>query len=180
MMKNYLFFLLLLLVACHNSTSISEPKKTEEDTLSDNKTNISPVVKEQDCNLDSVRQKILKDNLKSNHSDTIVYDFSLEGDYSAEGNEGKAFYIDNQIKKISITFYGESGKSIYTYIFENDKIMVEEKRHEYDVPLSGNIKSTQVVSYQIDYNGKIISNSGKGIDLDTYFILKKSIPFTLK
>ncbi len=170
---------MLLLAACNNNTSVSEPKKIEEDTLGD-RTDIPPVVKEQVYNLDSVRQKILKDNLKSNHSDKIVHSFSLEGDYSAEGNDGKAFYIDNQIKKIAITFYGESGKSGYTYIFENDKIMVEEKRHEYDVPLSGNIISTQVASYQIDYNGKILENDNKEIDLDTYFILKKSIPFTLK
>ncbi|WP_316766900.1 hypothetical protein [Pedobacter frigiditerrae] len=179
-MKNYLLLLILLLAACNNNTSVSEPKKIEEDTLNDTRTDIPPVVKEQVYNLDSVRQKILKDNLKPNHSDTLIYEFSLEGDYSAEGNDGKAFYIDNQIKKIAITFYGESGKSVYTYVFENNKIMVKEKRHEYDVPLSGNIKSTHVTSYQIDYTGKIVGNDNMEIDLDTYFILKKSIPFSLK
>lgn len=180
-MRNFLILLTLLLVACHNTTLISEPKKMEEDTVSDTSTDKPPVIKEEpEVNLDSVRQKILKDNLKSNHSDKIVYVFSLEGDYSLEGNEGKAFYINNQIKKIAITFYRESGKSVYTYAFGNDKIMVEEKRHGYDVPLSGNIISTEVVRYKIDYAGKIVESDNKEIDLDTYFILKKSIPFKLK
>ena len=179
-MKNYLIILIIILASCSNNTPNTE-QRVEQDTLSDTITNVLPIVKEQVYNLDSVKQKILIDNLKSNHSDTSFYNFSLDGDYSAEGNEGKALYINNQIKKITITFYGESGKSVYTYIFKKDKIIVEVKRHEYDVPLSGNIKSTQIASYQIDYTGKIIeNNNNKEIDLDTFLELKKSVPFTLK
>ena len=182
MMKNYLILLTLLLAACNNNTSISEPKKIDEDTLSDTQVNIPPVVKERVYNLDSVKQKILSDNLKFNDSDTVIYEFSLDGEYSAEGNNGKAFYVDNQIRKIAITFYGETGKSTYSYSFGNELINVTTIIYDYDLPLSGNIVSTTKENYQINYDGKILKSNNEEVeaDLDTYFLLKKSIPFTLK
>ncbi|RZJ74483.1 MAG: hypothetical protein EOO47_21100, partial [Flavobacterium sp.] len=138
-MKIYLLILTFLLAACNNNTSISDPKKNEEDTLSDTNANVASVLKEQVYNLDSVKQKILRDNLKFNDSDTIVYEFSLEGDLSAEGNEGKAFYKNGKVNKIDVTFYGETGKSTYSYSFGNEVINFTKNTYDYDFPLSGNI-----------------------------------------
>ena len=179
-MKIYLLILTFLLAACNNNTSISDQKKIEEDTLSDTNTNVPPVLKEQVYNLDSVRQKILMDNLKFNDSDSIVYEFSFEGELSAEGNEGKAFYKNGKVNEIDVTFYRETGKSTYSYSFENEVITITQNIHDYDVPLSGNIISTKSVNYQIDYAGNLIKSDADEVDLDTYFLLKKSIPFSLK
>lgn len=179
-MKIYLLILMFLLTACNNNTSIGDTEKIEEDTLSDTNTNVHPTLKEQVYNLDSVKQKILSDNLKFNDLDTLIYKFSLEGDLSAEGNEGKAFYKHGKIGKINITFYGETGKATYNYEFGNEKITVAEINYEYDVPLSGNIVSTKKHKYEISYDGKLIKSDAEEVDLDTYVLLKKSIPFTLK
>jgi hypothetical protein len=179
-MKIYLLILTFLLAACNNNNSISDPKKNEEDTLSDTNTNVPPVLKEQVYNLDSVKQKILKDNLKFNNSDNIVYEFSLEGELSAEGNAGKAFYKNGKVNKIDVTFYRETGKSTYSYSFGNEVINITKNIYDYDMPLSGNIASTKNENYQINFAGDLIKSDTEEIDLDTYFLLKKSIPFTLK
>lgn len=70
------------------------------------------------------------------------------------------------------------GKSTYFYKFDHEKVDIEKATFFYDAPLSGNVISTTKVTYQITYSGEFIKSDRK--DVDTYFILKKSIPFTLK
>ncbi|TKC10232.1 hypothetical protein FA048_08530 [Pedobacter polaris] len=173
MSRFYLLLLCIIIIACNNLKTTDT--KIDSIAIEKNKLPKNQILT---INIDSIKREIL--TLDSSVNDTTVYKFSLDENLSAEGNEGKAFYVDNQIKRLTVTFYGEMGRSVYTYVFKNDKIKIEEKIHEYDIALSGNIKSTKISTYQIDFNGKIISNSGNEIDLDTYFTLKRSIPFTLK
>jgi hypothetical protein len=178
-MKNYILILFVLFTSCTRNNSTN--KEVSKDTL---KTS-SVIAKQPAFNLDSVKKKILTDNLKLNKSDIITYEFSLEGDYSAEGNVGKAFYLNNNIKKLEVIFYGETGKAIYTYFFKENKIKVLQKRFDYNVPLfevknNSNIKLTQTIKYVLDYNGKLIGTNAPDADLEIYTDLKKSVPFTLK
>lgn len=175
---------MLLLAACNNNTSVSEPKKIEENTLSDTKTNIPPVVKEQVYNLDSVRQKILKDNLKSNHSDTLTYEFSLEGDYSLEGAGGTAYYHNRKLVKIEIGFYRETGKNLYNYVMKDNKWKVERIIYDYLVPLfevknDKDMVIRERIKFQSDLEGNVIGKFAKESKTDYYLEMKKIIPFDL-
>ncbi|MBB2144791.1 hypothetical protein GM921_04805 [Pedobacter sp. LMG 31464] len=178
-MKNYILILFVLFTSCTRNSSSN--KEAAKDTLKTNPV----IIKQPAFNLDSVKRKILTDNLKSTNSDTITYEFSLEGDYSAEGNVGKAFYLNNSIKKLEMIFYRETGKSVYTYVFNENKVKVKQKIYDYNVPLfevkdSSNIKLVQTIKYEQDYNGKLIGKDVPDADLAIYFDLKETVPFTLK
>lgn len=82
--------MIIILISCarNSPTRIS---LTKEDTIITNQVDTARLVNDLESNLDSVRLKILQDNLKLNNPDTTVYEFSLDENLSAEGNEGKAF-----------------------------------------------------------------------------------------
>ena len=175
---------MLLLAACNNNTSVSEPKKIEEDTVSDTRTDTPPVIKESEINLDSVRQKILKDNLKSNHSDTLIYEFSLEGDYSHEGAGGIAYYHNRKLVKIEIGFYRVTGQNLYNYVIKDNKWKVERIIYDYKVPLF-EVKSDkdmvmrERIKFQSDLEGNVIGKFSEESKTDYYLEMKRIIPFDL-
>lgn len=175
-------FLMLCFIAiclsCNNSNYIHKKDEVISTTEIDKPIQINnDTLDEKSVALDSVKKQILS---LSNLKDTVTYNFSLEGDLSAEGNAGKAFYKNGKVNKIDVTFYRETGKSTYSYSFGNKVIAITQNIHDYDVPLSGNIVSTKKQNYKINYAGKLIKSDAEEVDLDTYFLLKKSIPFTLK
>lgn len=171
-MRYYFLFFCILIISCNTETNDknSASKNTKTDTV------INPQHKP--TFLDTIRNKIIAEN--TNYKDTATYNFSLDGNYSAEGNEGKAHYKNGKIHKIDITFYGEMGKSTYSYLFGNENINVVQKVFNYDSTLSGDVKSTNKVSYDINYKGELIISDVVGADTDTFLELKKSVPFTLK
>jgi len=171
-MKYVFLFAVILNVSCSSESNDQKDRvnsirlKTLKDTLH------KPTF------LDTVRQTIIDRN--KNYIDTANYKFSLDGNFSAEGNEGKAIYADGKIKKINITFYGEMGKATSSYTFGTENIKVEQKTYNYDSTLSGKIISSKTISYDINYDGKLILSDVVGADTDIFLELKKSIPFTLK
>ena len=169
----YLFLLVVIIIlSCSSESNDQKDKvnsiglKTLKDTLR------KPTF------LDTVRQTIIAGN--KNYIDTANYKFALEGNFSAEGNDGEAIYADGKIKKINITFYGEMGKATSSYTFSTENIKVEQKTYNYDSTLSGKIISSKTISYDINYEGKFILSDIVGADIDIFLELKKSIPFTLK
>jgi len=117
-------------------------------------------------------------------SDTVSYTFLLEGNYSAEGNEGKAFYKNNKIQKIEITFYGETGKAIYVYNFNHKEVTVSQQRFNYktdftEVKSDGDITKSEEINFTTDLNGQTMKEIDSKADLDTFHELKKVVPFDL-
>ncbi|MFN0256259.1 hypothetical protein [Pedobacter ureilyticus] len=131
-------------------------------------------------NLDSTKSLIRQRNTK----DTSSYTFILEGNFSAEGNEGKAFYRGNKINKIKITFYGETGKIVYNYRFRGKLVDVSQQRFHYrtdftEVKSAKDITNGEQINFITDLEGNLVKGINKGADLDTFHELKKAIPFDL-
>lgn len=170
-MKYYFLFITILIISCNT-------EKNDNSTLQNIQVDNEKKVLLKSSLLDTIKNRIIAEN--KNYKDTATYTFSLNGNFSAEGNEGKAYYKDSKIYKIDITFYGEMGKSTYSYTFGNEKIKVEEKIIEYDSTLSGTVKSTKKVDYDINFEGKMLLSDVVDADTDTFLELKKSVPFVLK
>ncbi|MFN0291874.1 hypothetical protein E5L68_010750 [Pedobacter helvus] len=137
-------------------------------------------IKDAMTGLDSVKALI-----RNQYSiDTTGYTFILEGDFSAEGNEGKAFYKENKIDKIEITFYGETGKSYYVYKFMNKMVNVSQQRFNYrtnftEVKSGNDIIKAEQHNFTTDLNGKLSKGGHPDADLATFHELKKVVPFDL-
>jgi len=66
---------------------------------------------------------------------------------STEGGVSVAFFNKHDLVKINATFYGETGKSVVEYYFENDKpLFIFEKQYSYYKPIS--IEPTRIRSTQ--------------------------------
>lgn len=133
--------------------------------------------------LDSVKRNILAQAQSA--SDSLFYTFSLEGNFSAEGNEGKATYFKNKVKKIDVVFYGETGKSLYTYTFNDSKIAVAQQSYHYhtnftEVKSEKDMVKGDKIVFTTDLNGKVIGGNNAAADVDTFYELKKVVPFDLK
>ncbi|RZL46660.1 MAG: hypothetical protein EOP00_14320 [Pedobacter sp.] len=168
-MKYILLFASILIFACNPTSKGDKAKAIATDTVKKTLAKLTF--------LDTVKSEIIAKN--KNYRDTASYIFTLDGNFSAEGNEGKAYYKIGKISKVDITFYGEMGKSTYSYTFGSKNIKVEQKTFEYDSTLSGKVKSTKTVTYEINYDGNLIVSDIVGADTDTFLTLKRSVPFTL-
>jgi hypothetical protein len=170
------------IISFQDSISLNKEKQFNDlkDTLSKLMYTHDKPVSEGSVNLDSVKQVILKQNSNS----IKIYIFSLEGDFSAEGNAGKAFYKNNIISKIELTFYGESGKNVYIYQFKNNKVEVIQQRYDYktnfmEVKSEKDIIKGEKIEFSTDLEGKVITGNNAEADLDTFYELKKAVPFDL-
>lgn len=160
------------------------PLENTNQNLKDSLANITNIkesyVEETTKELDSIKALIKKENT----SDISIYTFILEGNFSAEGNEGKAFYKGSKINKIEIVFYGETGKAIYNYVFHDRTIAVSQQRYNYetnfaDVKSADDIFKDEEINFTTDFSGKVIKHHHKKADLDTFLELKKVVPFEL-
>jgi len=174
----------MLFYSCSNNGNRKLPLKETIDTnvvtIDSTITEVHPKI-----NLDSVSAKVLKDNLKIKNSDTIIYTFSLDENHSLEGNEGVAYYLDHKIIKIDLTFYGETGRTNYLYVFKKNEINVKETIYSYKVPLfevkdkeDMQLKNKSV--YKLDVNGKFSGNAQDTPDNTIFIELKNTVPFVLK
>ena len=185
MIRYFLVLCCIIITACNSKETAD--KKVDSIISSEDTTSITthhqPKEDVKLTYLDSVRRNILANAQSS--SETIIYPFSLEGSFSAEGNEGKAFYVNNVVNKIEITFFGETGKAFYSYQFQNDTINVVQQRFNYrtnlkEVKSEKDIVKGERIAFTTDLQGKLISGTNSEADLTTFFELKKVVPFSLK
>lgn len=146
------------------------------DSVMDNKKIVS-IQRENNMNLDSVKQKILKSKsrLHLSDSDTIEYQFILE-DVGTEGNEAIAFYLNDSIQKIRIDIYTSMWKYQLLYLFHKTSVRVSE--HTYNI-YDKEIELIKTLSYMTDLSGipleKVDSNR-----VDIFQGLRQVVPFYLK
>lgn len=185
MTRYFLTLCCTIFTAC-NTEKATENKKDSVVVLKDTISSAMHHQPKEDVKLnylDSVKRNILANAQFT--TDSLFYAFSLEGKFSAEGNEGKATYFRDKVKKIDIVFYGETGKSLYTYILNDSRVEVSQQRYNYHANLTevksekDMIKGDKVV-FSTDLNGKVITGHHKAADLDIFYQLKKAVPFSLK
>ncbi len=121
---------------------------------------------------DSVKQIILEGN--KNSKGTFKYRFSIE-DVGTEGNDGTAYYTNNELKNIEFDIYTSMWKIHLLYFFNKSVVQVtEETFSTYE-----NIKRVKKLSYLINLDGipleKVDSNR-----IDVFFKIKETVPFKLK
>ncbi len=96
--------------------------------------------------------KSLKSYKKVEKTDTVE---------STEGNEVLLYYKGKEIKKVAVTYYGETGKALYEYYFFNKKLIfcyfVDYKYDKsiYETNKPGKIASTTEERFYLD-NDKIL------------------------
>lgn len=67
----------------------------------------------------------------------------LDG-FSAEGGSVEACYAGPELRRLSASYLGESGRSFETFYFWGDSLEFLYGKHErYDRPLSGNVRATE-------------------------------------
>ncbi|SOD13124.1 hypothetical protein [Pedobacter xixiisoli] len=179
MWKLICFILIVIgfFIGCRNAEKSKESSNVD---LKDSIAELKPEPAKPTSSLDSIKQVIIKKAKK----DTVSYTFLLEGNFSAEGNEGRAFYKDHRIKKIEISFYGEMGKAIYTYIFKRNLIEASQQRFNYkthftEVKSGQDIIKSEEINFTTDLDGKVLNGNTTEADLDTFYELKKVVPFDL-
>ena len=185
-MKKALFYIAFLNLLCscwhNNNTSqqsldslvTKDSNKYPSDSVSNNKSRIASVTPESNS-----FTKI----------DSNSYSFSLyDGDEGSEGNEGIAYYKDNEIKKITLTLFAEMGQDKITYTFLKDnKILLSEKDFSYpkgidSVKTDKDMHLDTSFCFSIRYDGNKIDNSGHDSTINAIDIiseLRKTVPFKL-
>lgn len=148
----------LLFICCHNKSNKKAPSDIRKVILSGDSVAIdSPANKLQARVSDTV---ILNDLVLK---DTVV-SVSIEG-ISAEGSETIVNYSQGIIKKSVWTIYGETGKRIITYIFDqNGIIKVKELLYRYNKAL-GDVR---------DENDRVLESSLQ-YSMDTTGVLKTTV-----
>ncbi|MNK03370.1 hypothetical protein D3C87_212150 [compost metagenome] len=164
-------------ISCRNAEKSKESSNLD---LKDSIVELKSETIKSTNSLDSIKRVIIKNANK----DTVSYTFLLDGNFSAEGNEGRAFYENNRIKKIEITFYGEMGKAVYTYNFKRNLIEVSQQRFNYqthftEVKSGQDIIKGEEINFTTNLDGKILNGNNAEVDLETFYELKKVVPFDL-
>lgn len=163
--------LLFLIYSCTgNKVQPNQAKIVSDSTITsklyESKDNV------EDGNLDSIKQVILKESKIS--KDTLRYHFSIE-DIGTEGNEGTAYYVNNQLRKVEFDIYTSMWKIRLLYLLNKDDIKVIEETFN----IHENIKQVRKLSYLINLEGvpieKVDSNR-----VDVFQYIKDIIPFKLK
>lgn len=163
--------LLLLIYSCtRNKTESNQPKIVSDSAF----TNISYERKAslEFVYLDSIKHLILEESKTS--KDTLKYQFSIE-DIGTEGNEGTAYYVNSELKKVKFEIYTSMWKIDLLYLFNKENIQVtEETFNTYE-----NIKQVKKLSYLINIDGvplgKVYSSR-----VDVFQQIREKVPFTLK
>jgi hypothetical protein len=178
----YLSLLTLFLFSCESNTKSST---TISDSLSRNDYSVKDTLQaKQINNVSPVPVANINDFSKI---DSNTYSFSF-GDDGSEGSDGKAYYKDGKIKRITFIALGEAGQYRMTYTFlKNGSILLCEKDFSY--PRGIDSVSTEKdmhldidTCFSIDYDGKKIGS----VEKDPTFMgiaylagIKKIVPFTL-
>lgn len=87
----------------------------------------------QDLTIKDIREKYK--NIRDNLTSYTLTNIEIL-DESAEGGEGKAYFDKNDIKLIEVVWYGETGKRVLEYYFDNDSLFFAfEQLFEYNAPM---------------------------------------------
>ncbi len=106
-------------------------------------------------------QEIRKEfnNINTNDSKYQIKTKDLDG-YSTDGGELKAYYEQNDLKKIIVLYYGETGKVAIDYYFKNNNVFfIFRQDYRYNSPYYVTEPDTSIGLEAFDYNKtKIIEN----------------------
>ena len=131
----------------------------------------------------SNKPSLIKDTIQlSNQGDVTIKEYELSNIKSSEGNRSIIYYSSGHIDS-SVTFiYGDIGQIKIRYYFFPDYIYAVETSYLYNAGLSQIgydffIKDSTIISYQLDYNGKIIDDIGTTNVQNIFEEFKNTIPF---
>ena len=131
------------------------------------------------CNCYEKKPLIINENITK---DTLIV-YNLEG-ISTQGAEVNVSYQSSKIIRSEAIIYGERGKAIIQYKFNQKQIKVIEKQYSYkttfdDVKSDDDIMLVNEQTYYIDYDGNLI---GSPIEnrIDIFNEFKEKIPFEIK
>jgi hypothetical protein len=102
-------------------------------------------------------------------------------DQSAEGGELKKFYEGESLRKVKLTFYGETGKAMTEFYFLNNTIIFCFKRtYYYNMPISEEKSKVDKVEEERFYFNKLImirwiGPNGKIVKAGMYVAKEKEI-----
>lgn len=134
------------------------------------------------CNGLQKKDSTINNNQRVTPKDTVIT-YNLEG-VSTEGAQVEVNYKSGKISKSETIVYGETGKAIIVYEFENNRIKVFETRYSYKTNFE-NVKSDDDIQlskeqiYYLDYNGNVIEGTDNE-RVDIFQEFKRDIPFSVK
>lgn len=173
-----MLIVVLVLFSCGQKQPNSATTKINATTL-DTTTNTPKLTR-----LDFIRSEI--NRMDKSTLDSFTYVFSLdESNLSLEGNEGKAFYVHDKLQRIEMVFFGETGKALVIYTFENEIVNVIEKRFSYngnltDVKSEKDIKLAEETKYRLNLKGKLVDGNADSKPVDeTFLLLLSYVPLSL-
>lgn len=120
-------------------------------------------------------------NYLSNPKNEAIIEYELPDLNSSESNQSFVYYSNGLIDS-SVTFiYGDIGQMKIQYYFLQDYICAVETSYWYSTSLSQinddfYIKDSTTISYQLDYNGKIIGMDTTKVQ-NIFMEFKNTIPF---
>jgi|GEM_PF-2495022 hypothetical protein len=178
----YLSVLILFLFSCRSNTKSGT---TISDSLSRNDYSVKDTPQTQKINnVSPVPVANINDFSKI---DSNTYSFSF-GDDGSEGSDGKVYYENGKIKKITFIAFGETGQYRMTYTFlKNGSILLCEKDFSYPRGIDSVLTEKDMhldidTCFSIDYEGKKIGS----VEKDSTFMgvgylaeIKKIVPFAL-
>lgn len=88
---------------------------------------------EENEHITEIRKKFNEINSKPGQLEAITKNID---DCSASGGELKAYYHQKQLKKVVATYFGETGKAIIDYYFDNDHVFfIFRQDFQYNSPM---------------------------------------------
>jgi hypothetical protein len=117
-----------------------------------------------------VHAKDKYNNIRANLDNYDLKSIDIIGE-STEGGQGLAYYSDNNIKLIEITWYGETGKRKIEYYFDNKQLFFAfDSRYQYNRPIYWNEKLAK------ENNDKEVFDSKKTtVKEDRYYFLNDKL-----
>ena len=173
----------LLMLSCSESVVENEFKKNDSLTVDilKNSNDVANISDASSINISLCEKLDIKhiDMLVSDCNKNITVFRELKKnifDLSSEGGDAIFYYSKDSIKKVHCTFYGETGKSVFEYYINNNKVFfVSIEKYEYKLPIVNkkNIvkgKSKDLIYFVNSNICKIIRNDEIVNDDDSFFI----------
>lgn len=131
MKKVILFYLIIFIVACNQANNNNANSGNSEDTTLEPKTEKEKLNDEEIVS--DIREKFEIINQKSDSYETKNIKVL---DESTEGGELKSYYQNEELKKVVASYFGEMGKTVEEYYFnENNIFFVFTQQFSYDKPI---------------------------------------------
>lgn len=173
MKANYMLIciLLFLILSCTERKTASKQTKVVTDTIFSNEI-VEIKENSKNKNLDSIKQVLSKKGKTS--IDTLKYHFTIE-DVGTEGNEGTAYYIENELQMVEFDIYTSMWKIHLQYFFNKNKIQITEETYN----IYENTKLIKKISYKTNLEGVPLEKTDSN-RVDVFQKIRSTIPFDLK